>query len=60
MAIIPDGCIQCELVLNGRLRNPVFVAAMKEQKELAGKDFKSVLADYLMNYHHYRHLNKEI
>lgn len=53
--VIPEDCIQCEQVLSGRLRDPVFIAAIKERQELTRQDFKTCLAEYMRAFHHWEH-----
>lgn len=53
--VIPDNCIQCEQVLGGRLRDPVFIAAIKERQEHTKLPFKECLTEYMWAFHHWEH-----
>lgn len=56
MNLIPDECIQCEIVLGGRLRNPSFIAAIRVKEEETHKSFGECVSDYMYAFHKWEHV----
>lgn len=53
--LIPNECIQCEIVLGGRLRNPMFIAGIKTKQTETLKSFEECVADYMYAFHNWSH-----
>lgn len=54
-ALIPDECIQCEIILGGRLRNPAFIASIKSKQKETHETFSVCVANYMYAFHKWEH-----
>lgn len=54
-SLVPDECILCEIILGGRLRNPVFIAGIKEKQVETSQTFSQCVADYMHAFHKWGH-----
>lgn len=55
MNLVPYECVQCEVILGGRLRNPDFIAAIKVKEKETQKSFGECVAEYMHAYHKWGH-----
>ncbi len=54
--LVPDDCIQCEIVLGGKLRNTSFVNSITEKATLTNKTFRECLVEYMHAFHKWEHV----